>query len=81
MTATWKLDELSATALLKLSGGTRLTRIACVAGPMKARALPNSTSTANTGHTVVSPTSVKASKVSPHSSCAASAMAIRLRRS
>jgi hypothetical protein len=51
ITATWKVEELSATACAEVRVGTRLRSTACEAGIMKARALPYSTSTANTGHT------------------------------
>ena len=37
------------------ASGTRWIRIACVAGIMKARALPYTASTANTGHTACKP--------------------------
>ena len=80
ITATWKADELSATAWLKLSSGTMFFRIAWVAGIMKARALPNSTRMANTGHTTWLPLSVKPSSSSEHSSCTPMQMAMMLRR-
>ena len=53
--ATWKVDELSATALPKISRGTRFGVIACDVGIANARAAPNSTNTANTGHARSSP--------------------------
>jgi hypothetical protein len=80
MTATWKLDELSATAWVNCSSGTMFFRIAWVAGIMKARALPNSTRIANTGHTTWLPLSVKPSSRSEHSSCIAMQIAMMLRR-
>ncbi|MNT58237.1 hypothetical protein D3C72_1956610 [compost metagenome] len=80
MMATCELDELSATARLKCCVGTMLTSTACVAGIMKARALPNSTSTANTGQTMDRPFKVKASRASAQASCAARQQAMMLRR-
>lgn len=55
ITATWKVEDDRATAWPKSRSGTRLRHTACEAGIMKARALPNSTSTANTGHTTLLP--------------------------
>jgi hypothetical protein len=80
MTAMWKVEELSATALLKSSGGTMFTSTAWVAGIMKARALPNRVRIRNTGQTMPSPVKVKPSSSKPHSSCAARQTAMMLRR-
>ena len=71
ITATWKLEEPSATAWLKSRSGTRFLSTACDAGIMKARALPNSTRIANTGHTTRLPLAVKATSIRLHSSWAA----------
>ena len=66
MVATWNVDELSATALPKISRGTRFGVIACDVGIANARAAPNSTSTRNTGHAVLSPYIVKLSSSTAH---------------
>ncbi len=65
--ASWNVDELSAIALPRLPIGTRFGVMACEAGMLNARATPNSTITANTGQTTVSPLSVKPSSSRPHS--------------
>ena len=59
--ATWNVDEFSATALPKISRGTRFGVIACDVGIANARAAPNSISTRNTGQTAVRPYTVKPS--------------------
>ncbi len=81
MTATWKVEEPSATAWPKSLSGTRLRSTACEAGIMKARALPNSTSTANTGQTTRLPLAVKASSRALTSSWVSMQNTMILRRS
>ena len=55
-------------------------RMACVAGIMKARALPNSTRMANTGHTTVLPLTLNNSSSSDTRNCMPRQMAMTLRR-
>ena len=66
MVATWNVDELRATALPKISRGTRFGVIACDVGIANARAAPNRTSTTNTGHALLNPYIVKLSSSTAH---------------
>jgi hypothetical protein len=66
MVPTCQLVELMATARTKSEGGTRCAVMALPTGALKARATPNTTSTAYSGRTSCTRASVSASSASEH---------------
>ena len=77
--ATCQVDELSATAVPNWARGTRLGSNAWPVGIAKARAMPNSTITANTGRADSRPCAANASSSSAQAHSSAK-QAARMRR-
>jgi hypothetical protein len=81
MVATCQVDELSATAVPNCSRVTRFGSSAWPVGMAKARAIPNSTMTANTGHAERNPRHASASSRSAQTSSSAKQSVMIRRRS